>query len=121
MSKARTRAMSCFYCGALISRGEVELDHFPIPESCGGIQTVPACRTCHDMKDRFSLESWISSENGWIGAVLSDFPSMRRETRIFLAKVAALAAQGIKAERDRAKSSPLHPPGTPGNTPTQAD
>jgi len=77
---------SCFYCGGLVSE-RCEHDHFPIPERNGGTDTVPACVSCHDMKDRYTLDDWSTE---WLQIVISDLPNMRRETRIFLAKVLAV-------------------------------
>jgi hypothetical protein len=45
----------CFYCDVAIPKARIEMDHFPIPERCGGIETVPACVVCHDLKDRVPL------------------------------------------------------------------
>ncbi len=77
------RLTACFYCQALVARNNLEMDHFPIPESAGGQVTVPACRGCHDMKDRFNIEDWPA---GWLAKVMLDFPRLSRETKIFLAK-----------------------------------
>lgn len=79
----------CFYCGALVAKNDVELDHFPVPQHAGGEATVPACRTCHGMKDRFPLKAWPTE---WIAGVVADFPHLSRETRLFLAKALALVA-----------------------------
>ena len=84
----------CFYCGALVS-GRVERDHFPIPEGCGGLNTVPACVSCHDMKDRFLLNDWPIE---WAAKVMNDFPLMSRETRIFLAKSMRVYFEHKKAQ-----------------------
>lgn len=80
----------CFYCGALVSESFGVGDHFPIPEEKGGSITVPCCRSCHDMKDRFPLDRWPME---WVSAVVMDFPKMSRETRIFLAKSISLFAR----------------------------
>jgi len=55
----------CFYCDDELGRHEH--DHFPVPRSAGGTQTVPACLDCHDHKDRISLNNW--DLNGAIAAV----------------------------------------------------
>ena len=86
----------CFYCGALVSGNGVG-DHFPMPKSCDGTETVPCCQSCHDMKDRFSLENWGME---WQSAVIADFPKVSRETRIFLAKVMRLAAEASKLQAE---------------------
>jgi len=90
---------TCFYCGALVS-GKGHGDHFPIPARAGGVDVVPCCESCHDMKDRFNLDAWPMD---WISAVVSDFPNLSRETRLFLAKVIDLAADCMH----RTPSSPL--------------
>lgn len=81
MKKPKKR--ECFYCGCLIN-GATEMDHFPVPKTDGGILTVPCCVSCHDMKDRFNLDSWPEA---WVSATIEDFPKFKRETRLLLAKV----------------------------------
>jgi hypothetical protein len=78
---------SCFYCGALVSQRQGKGDHFPVPSRHGGTETVICCISCHDMKDRFNLDSWPIE---WLTPVLRDFPKLSRETRVFLAKSIAL-------------------------------
>ncbi len=84
----------CYYCGCNLRKSH-ENDHMPIPTECGGVDTVPACQSCHDMKDRFPLETWSQD---WWNAVMADFPKMSRETRIFLAKVARQFSCHLKDE-----------------------
>ena len=87
-------AEHCFYCEGLVStkgRG----DHFPLPKRHGGTHTVPCCESCHDMKDRFALHDWPTA---WISIVLEQWPSFRRETRLFLAKVLCLCADTLPAD-----------------------
>jgi hypothetical protein len=88
--------VTCFYCDALIAKNNLEYDHFPAPQEVGGTETVPSCKGCHDMKDRFVLDDWSPS---WVVKVQADFPRMSRETRIFLAKLLRLAATRIREER----------------------
>lgn len=84
----------CFYCGALVKASKsAQGDHFPVPHACGGSVCVPCCKSCHDMKDGFRLENWPVE---WLSHVLADFPKMSKETRIFLAKVAAMFATYLK-------------------------
>ncbi|WP_316194413.1 hypothetical protein [Bradyrhizobium sp. SZCCHNRI3052] len=87
----------CFYCGGLVAERSGQGDHFPIPDRNGGLETVPCCVSCHDMKDRFTLENWPMD---WLYKVLADFPKLSRETRIFLAKTMAIASD-LKQERMR--------------------
>ncbi len=44
----------CFYCDVGLG---YQHDHFPVPRSAGGA-VVPACLDCHDLKDRYLLNSW---------------------------------------------------------------
>jgi hypothetical protein len=41
-----------------LASDNIEHDHFPVPERAGGTETVPSCRTCHDLKDRFRQVDW---------------------------------------------------------------
>lgn len=78
----------CFYCGALVNRrAAARGDHFPFPKHVGGTMVVPCCESCHDMKDRFNLDSWPIE---WVSEVTKNWSVMSRETRIFLAKVFAV-------------------------------
>jgi hypothetical protein len=83
----------CVYCGGLVGTRGVG-DHMPIPRRNGGTETVPACMSCHDMKDRFTLEKWPLD---WWLKVMADWPKMSRETRIFLAKTAAALTDAMAA------------------------
>lgn len=89
MANWSDREKVCFYCGALVSNGSTGVgDHFPVSKRHGGTATVDCCLSCHDMKDRYSLNNWPAE---WTSKVMQDFPLMSRETRIFLAKLMALA------------------------------
>lgn len=79
----KTVPATCFYCGANVSGGGVG-DHFPLPKSSGGGITVPCCQSCHDMKDRYSLNSWPIE---WVAAAIKEFPLLSRETRLLIAKM----------------------------------
>lgn len=84
----------CYYCFAPISKNNREDDHFPIPNDCDGITTVPACRTCHDLKDRYPLDRWsIELFAEWMGE-MGNLKS--RVLRIYLAKAAAMVARANK-------------------------
>ena len=88
---------NCFYCGALVMTNGVG-DHFPIPQRHGGIDTVPCCTSCHDMKDRSSLDSWPID---WIEVIMDDMKNMKRETKIFLAKSIYLCLDATKTLKER--------------------
>ena len=51
----------CFYCDKFMA-DKHEHDHFPLPRIAGGKQTVCACITCHDFKDRFNIQSWTPEQ-----------------------------------------------------------
>lgn len=57
----------CFYCSQSLSSRH-EHDHFPIPASKGGTETVPTCINCHDLKDRIRLRDW-NAELAFMGMV----------------------------------------------------
>jgi len=81
----------CFYCGAPTSRS-CQGDHFPIPKRYGGTVTVPCCITCHDMKDRISIDNWNDAS---VALVMKEMNTLSRETRIFLAKVVTMHADEV--------------------------
>ncbi len=83
---AEKENIPCFYCGAFTHIGNLEYDHFPIPQDCDGLTMVPACVSCHSMKDRFGIDSWPED---WIGKIVKDMANFDRETKIWLAKVMA--------------------------------
>lgn len=88
---------TCFYCGILVTKKK-ENDHFPIPKRNGGTNTVPSCLSCHDMKDRYGLYDWPIE---WFEVIVSDFPKMSRETRLFLVKAISIVSDArtlIKSE-----------------------
>lgn len=85
MPKAHQESRTCFYCDCTyITSRTSPGDHFPIPKRFGGEMTVPCCRECHSLKDRFSLGEWNAQ---MAFKVIADFPKLSRETRIFLAKL----------------------------------
>jgi hypothetical protein len=47
----------CFYCEMPLA-AEYEQDHYPVPKVAGGTETVFACFTCHNAKDRIPLGEW---------------------------------------------------------------
>lgn len=94
----------CWYCHAPLSRNNTEADHAPLPREAGGTETVPSCRTCHDLKDRIPVDNWP-----WelISVVWKDLESadLRRETRIFFAKAIRLLSMGVARDVLRAEAA----------------
>lgn len=85
---------SCFYCGALVSFSGGNGDHFPIPKRNGGVDTVPCCLSCHDMKDRYTVGQWPIE---WVsGVVANDFPNMSREGKLLFAKMLSVFSDSTK-------------------------
>ena len=84
---------NCFYCGALTN--DKGGDHFPIPENCGGKETVPCCESCHDMKDRYSLDNW---PHEWVSIIIEDMPRLKRETKLFLARTIRICAEAMRRQ-----------------------
>jgi len=88
----------CFYCRGMLSKGNRELDHFPRPARHGGTEVVPACRTCHDMKDRFNASDWPVE---FIGPIMRDIENSSREMRIFFAKAASVMFDAIEFNKNK--------------------
>jgi len=96
-ARNRLIAETCFYCGGLLTAATLERDHFPIPAHLGGVRTVPACRTCHDMKDRFSLNRFTDA---MIAEVVDDMPYLGRSSRILFARLIRLALEARDVHMD---------------------
>lgn len=88
---------TCFYCGVRVTAETRELDHFPVPAHLGGENVVPACRPCHDAKDRFRLSSLSET---MLAEIVSDFPRLNRATKILLARVIRLALESQEASAE---------------------
>jgi hypothetical protein len=58
-------------------------DHMPIPKRNGGVETVPCCKVCHELKDNFKLGTW---DVGLVSEVLKEMATAGRFTKIFMAK-----------------------------------
>ena len=85
---------TCFYCFAPLLKGNREDDHMPIPKSCGGTFTVPACLTCHGLKDRMNLDSWSVE---MLEEFMVEFSKLKSRTlRIFVAKAASLMTRAMR-------------------------
>lgn len=78
----------CFYCLCPLSKNNTEKDHFPVPEEFGGKQVVSTCISCHDAKDRFTLDKFSEE---WIQDIIKDFPKFSRSTKLFLSKLFKMA------------------------------
>lgn len=85
----------CFYCDGVVTTKGIG-DHLPIPQRHGGLDAVPCCVSCHDMKDRLPLEQWPIS---WSVAIMADMPKMSRETKLFLAKSMMLCMDAMETLR----------------------
>lgn len=94
--------MVCVYCDMPLSQwgdsgkmGRWEWDHVPLPERHGGTQVVPACKNCHDLKDRVLLGDWDPTD------ALAAFKSLPPLGRILIVKAAAMVkdaeAIGVRA------------------------
>ena len=97
----------CSYCDLPFIRMHHEHDHAPVPKSAGGTEMIPACITCHDLKDRVLFPHWPASEGVRAVQELLDmglltsqirpvclpdqWPGMSRWARIAWAKIARLA------------------------------
>lgn len=49
--------LCCTYCDVGLPT-RFERDHFPVARFLGGGEVVPACMTCHELKDRCPLHHW---------------------------------------------------------------
>lgn len=76
---------TCFYCRQPLGQ-RIERDHFPIPFDIGGDRLVLVCERCHELKDRFALNSWSMDALGEAFAGMTTAPA-----RILVAKLLAVA------------------------------
>lgn len=77
----------CYICENRVgSTGE--RDHFPIPAEIGGEMVEPICRSCHDMKDRYTLARGhgISLSEGAV-ALMGLWQKANTDERLMLAKM----------------------------------
>jgi hypothetical protein len=89
----------CFYCGAIAPPKGCG-DHAPIPKRHGGTEMIPACQSCHSMKDRMRLMDWSSE---WFAIVYNDIQNnVSRETKIFLMKTIDIVQDAL--EKQNAKN-----------------
>lgn len=76
---------NCYICGLLCTKSLLEWDHFPIGKVLGGLNTLPICRPCHDLKDRLHMDRW-DPEAAFI-AVSGVWGKANRDERLVLAKM----------------------------------
>lgn len=85
----------CFYCRMPLG-GFHEHDHAPIPQRHGGIDTVPSCVNCHNLKDRLPLNNWPAE------LMHRAFAECGPLGRIFLAKAFAIDQDRTARAKERA-------------------
>jgi hypothetical protein len=88
--KTRPEMASCYICGR--AAFTMERDHFPRPQSMGGVDMYDICRDCHDIKDRHPLETW--NPEYAFQALLGLWTRATAEERLVLAKLFHIASQG---------------------------
>ena len=71
---------TCVACSVPLCKRDIEKHHFPVPKAAGGKETVPLCRSCHNMVHRVPLNEWPQD---WSAKA---FYQMGREGRLFLMK-----------------------------------
>ena len=106
----------CSYCDLPFIRMHHEHDHAPVPEAMGGTVVIPACITCHDLKDRVLFAYWPAAETlaaldeltrcGLLAGLASadrlpdEWASLSRWARLAWAKMVRLALMDARgAER----------------------
>lgn len=87
--------LRCFYCNVPTYPGGREMDHFPVPVRAGGTNVVPACKTCHTLKDRKTVGDWdseiVREFTAAFGAM--DWDQVPPVVRLFLAKCAVIVCE----------------------------
>jgi hypothetical protein len=131
--------VTCYYCDVLLAPRH-EHDHFPVPASLRGKDTVPACINCHEWKDRTPLSVWpmglhcdgLQTVLGTVDAAamgvcpepaalldaVGDYqrfwPSWSMEARLYYAKVTVIAARAeLRCRIDLARTSLARPGSNP--------
>lgn len=80
----------CFYCDRLVTR--FERDHFPLARRHGGRITVIACYTCHDLKDRITIDNWPIE---FLSKALQNWSRVPVEWRLWIAVSMSLFADQL--------------------------
>lgn len=104
------KIFTCYYCGEQTDSQGKQYDHFPIPKSAGGKNTVVACNYCHNIKDRWALLDLPDSVMQEICFIIAsadynrqllrapeqppeDWETSTRETRLAWARLSRIAQQ----------------------------
>ena len=93
----------CYICEGPVLKGEQ--DHFPIPKSLGGRQTMTICTNCHDLKDRHPLGKWDPSMA--FSGLMGLWEKASRGERLVLVKMFHVLSQGhatMKFLKEQSKS-----------------
>ena len=91
--KSAPRDGVCFFCRQYATR--LEYDHFPIPYQFGGKLVVPACLTCHDLKDRKDLIDWPAE------AIVEAFEGLTPFAALLLGKCVKLGLNATVSDAAR--------------------
>lgn len=84
-TRSRCKCISwCFYCDLPLKGLAHHHDHFPLPARYGGELTVPACVSCHKLKEKGRVDQWPIEA---ISEVLVEMQHSGPWTRMVLAKL----------------------------------
>lgn len=86
--------MKCYICDRVLHAKGYEMDHFPLPQECGGTKTHPCCLSCHNEKDRLGMESLDAAFV--IGALAGLWEKATVEERLVLARMVSRYAVASK-------------------------
>lgn len=96
----------CYICDGFCGTTG-ERDHFPVPKSLGGADTLPICRPCHDLKDRIPVGEWRPAEalamfSGlWVKASPAERLALVKMFHVCSQMSAAIAKKKAARKRDR--------------------
>jgi hypothetical protein len=82
----------CFFCDAPVAL-DAQRELILSPTTKGGIESVPCCSSCHDLKKQFPVNIWPAA---WVAKIISAFPLLTRERRLYLARM-ALSQSRVRA------------------------
>jgi len=95
----------CYICDRAIhkknddGRAGCDLDHFPVPKSLGGTETVPCCLSCHNDKDRTKIGNWDPSVT--FAGLSGLWRKAGRDERLVLAKIFHMVSQSLAATKKK--------------------